>query len=400
MTLDLKSSLATGPASIASGDAIEAALQALIADFSITAAARDKAGGTAKRERDLIRASGLLRLTIPVDLGGFGADWKVTLLAVRRLAAADSSLAHLFGFHHLMLATFQFFGSPTQAKEYLRKTAQNTWFWGNALNPRDQRARLEAADGGYLLIGDKSFCSGASDSDMLIVSAIDGQTGDLKVAAFPTGREGVLIHDDWDNMGQRQTDSGTVSFKNVFVTEHEFLVSPGPLGSPYASLRPCLAQLVLINIYLGIADGALEQAKRYLHGLLGDASVQVGEDPYILRNFGELWVDIAAARALADQAQHMFQRGWEAGQQVTPTLRGEIAIAIATAKVASTKASLNAGTRMFELMGARSTTAVNRFDRFWRNARTHTLHDPLDHKLRELGDWAFKEQIPKPSFYS
>lgn len=383
-----------------SGGAIDAAVDVLVADFSATAATRDAAGGTAKRERDLIRASGLLRLSIPTALGGFGADWAATLGVVRRLAAADSSLAHLFAFHHLMLATLHFFAAPAQAREFLAATAQRNWFWGNALNPRDARARLEPTNGSYRLDGDKSFCSGASDSDMLIVSAIDGRTNALRIAAIPTTREGVQIHDDWDNMGQRQTDSGTVSFHNVVIAENELLTSPGPLGSPYASLRPCLAQLILINIYLGIARGALEQAKTYLHGAPAEVRERVAGDPYVLRNFGELWAAVEAARALTDEAQIAFQKGFDAGPDTTPELRGAIAVTIAVAKVASSRASLDVGSRIFDLMGARATSAENRFDRFWRNARTHTLHDPIDQKLRELGSFAFEGRFPTPSFYS
>jgi alkylation response protein AidB-like acyl-CoA dehydrogenase len=379
---------------------IELAVNALAADFAATAAARDQAGGTAKRERDLIRASGLLRLSIPEALGGDGANWIVTLGAVRRLAEADSSLAHLFAFHHLMLATLLFFGSPEQAEELLGATARNDWFWGNAVNPRDPRARLEPAEGGFRLDGAKSFCSGASDSDMLIVSALDARSDSLKIAAIPTRREGVVVHGDWDNMGQRQTDSGTVSFNGVFVADKELLTTPGPLGSPFASLRPCLAQLILTNIYLGIARGALEQAKAYLQGGSVELRERIAEDPYALRNFGELWTSVAAARALTDEAQIAFQKGFDAGPDTTPALRGEIAVTIAAAKVASSRASLEVGSRIFDLMGARATNAANRFDRFWRNARTHTLHDPLDQKLRELGTYAFEGRFPTPSFYS
>ncbi|MBS1248343.1 MAG: monooxygenase [Proteobacteria bacterium] len=378
-----------------------AAIEALVADFAATGAERDQVGGTAKRERDLIRQSGLLRLSVPQQLGGLGANWVETLSAVRRLAMVDSSLAHLFAFHHLMLATLQFFGSPEQAEALLRSTVRDNWFWGNAMNPLDPRTRLSRTATGYRLDGDKSFCSGASDSDRLIVSAIDSETETLRILAIPTSRRGIVIHDDWDNMGQRQTDSGTVTFTDVFVAEDEILRDPGPMGSPYASLRPSLAQLVLTNIYLGLADGALEQARSYLHGLPQPALERIGEAPYVLRNFGDLWVEVAGARALADQALHAFQYGWEAGRDgVTAELRGEIAVAIAAAKVASSRASLNVGSRIFDVMGARATTARNRFDRYWRNARTHTLHDPLDYKLRELGNWAFKGQFPSPSFYS
>ncbi|MCR3834291.1 monooxygenase, partial [Pseudomonas aeruginosa] len=41
-----------------------------------------------------------------------------------------------------------------------------------------------------------------------------------------------------------------------------------------------------------------------------------------------------------------------------------------------------------------------RLDRYWRNLRTQTLHDPLDYKIRELGDWALNQSPPQPTFYS
>ena len=382
-------------------DSIYAAVEALVADFAATAAERDRLGGTAKRERDLIRKSGLLRLSIPTAYGGAGADWPEIMRTVRRLANADSAMAHLLAFHYLMLAAIQLFGSPAQAETFLGGTARNSWFWGNAVNPRDLRTTLTKSDGGYQLDGTKSFCSGASDSDRLIIAGQEAESARFMMAAIPTTREGITIHADWDNIGQRQTDSGSVSFRNVFVAQDECLVSPGPLSSPFATLRTCLAQMILANIYLGLAEGALEQAKTYLHALPAAVFNAKREDPYVLRNLGDLQVEVAAVRALTDEAQRLFQQGFAAGVNgLTAEGRGEIAIAIWGAKVATARTALNVTSRIFELMGARSTAAANGFDRFWRNARTHTLHDPLDDKLGEIGNWALNGAYPKPSFYS
>ena len=51
-------------------------------------------------------------------------------------------------------------------------------------------------------------------------------------------------------------------------------------------------------------------------------------------------------------------------------------------------------------MGAGATTRPAGFDRYWRNLRTHTLHDPIDYKFKELGQWALNDTYPNPSFYS
>ena len=281
----------------------------------------------------------------------------------------------------------------------MARSAKENWFWGNALNPKDARLRIHAAGDAFSLNGEKSFCSGASDSDMLIVSGFDGN-GKLKVAVIPTRREGVVVHDDWDNMGQRQTDSGSVSFRNVRVTADELLISPGPLGSPFGTLRPCLAQLILVNIYAGLARGALDEARAYVRGLPTEAASRVGADPFVLRTVGDLWAITVAAEAIAEKAVRAFDRAWLKGDAITSEERGALAIEIASAKTASARAALDIGSRIFEIMGARATAARFRFDRFWRNARTHTLHDPLDQKLKEIGDWALNGVYPTPSFYS
>jgi alkylation response protein AidB-like acyl-CoA dehydrogenase len=384
-------------------DDTSAAIDRLAPALAKTAVERDRRGGTAKAERDLIRDSGLLRLSIPRALGGPGASWSDTLSAVRRLARVDGSLAHLFGFHHLLLATVRLFGDERQWRAAYGEAAGGRIFWGNALNPLDKRTRITGGDGGLLIEGTKTFCSGASDADRLIVSALDDQQR-LVVAALPGSRAGIQVHDDWDAFGQRQTDSGTVTFKAVRVAPDEILRTPGPLGSVFASLRPCLAQLILVNVYLGLGEGALGEGAHYTREQarpwLSSGVAAAARDPFVLRRYGELWVALEGARALADQAGQVFDRAWAEGDELTIEGRGTAAVAIATAKVAATRAGLETASGIFEVTGARATAGSARMDRFWRNLRVHTLHDPVDYKLRELGEWALSGLLPKPSFYS
>lgn len=377
---------------------------ALARSFAETAVERDGRGGNPKRERDQLRASGLLLASIPPRLGGWGASWAEVLAAVRILARVDGSLAHVFGFHHLMLATARLFGAPAQWERLLGATAREGWFWGNALNPLDERTTLSRRGAGLFINGTKSFCSGSVDSDMLIVSAKRPPEPRLAIAAIPTRRAGITVHEDWDNMGQRQTDSGTVDFRAVHVEPDELLDTPGPLGSVFASLRPCLAQLILANVYLGIGQGALGAARGYTRASTrpwpGSSAAGPSEDPYVLRHYGELWLGLEAARLLCDRAGAELSSAWSEEDGLSERRRGDVAIAIAAAKVATSRAGLETAHRMFEVMGARATAAKGRLDRFWRNLRTHTLHDPVDYKLRELGEHALNDRSPVPTFYS
>ncbi|AET93636.1 Acyl-CoA dehydrogenase (plasmid) [Burkholderia sp. YI23] len=379
-------------------------LEAVLREWAQTAAARDKTGGTAFHERRLLRESGLLRLSVPVEHGGDGAPWSVTLDVVRRMARVDSSLAHLFAFHHLQLATIRLFGSDAQIREWLGETVAQGWFWGNALNPLDKSTRaLPDGAGGYVFDGRKSFCSGARDSDRLLASAFDGD-GRLLIGVTPTNRAGIAVLDDWDNMGQRQTDSGTVVFERVPIARDELLLQPGPLSSPFATLRPLLAQSILSHIYLGIGEGALQAAREatlaQTRPWIASQAERPADDPYVLANYGDFWIALEGARLLVERAMQAFDDAWRRGLALTEGERGEVAVAVAASKVAAARAGLDVAHRMFEVTGARSTTAALRLDRFWRNVRVHTLHDPLDYKVRELGDWALNQRIPKPSFYS
>ncbi|MCB5184333.1 acyl-CoA dehydrogenase family protein [Methylobacillus gramineus] len=376
----------------------------LAAEFAATAAERDLTGGTPKLERDALRASGLLALSIPKEQGGLGANWQETLQVVRALSKADSSIAHVFAFHHLMLATVRLFARPDQWRPWFEHTARLNWFWGNALNPLDERTISRQVGHWHEFSGQKSFCSGATDSEMLIVSAYHQDSRNLVVAAVPTGRIGISVLQDWDNIGQRQTDSGSVNFEKVRVDDNDILSDPGPLSTPFSCLRPLLAQLILTNIYLGIAEGAFEDARHYT---LNEArpwhrsgSRQTDEDPYILAHYGEFWVSLESARALTDIAAARFDAAWEQQNHLTEEERGQVAVSITSAKILTTRIGLDITSRMFEVAGSRATHAGLRLDRHWRNLRTHTLHDPVDYKIKELGEWALKQQYPTPSFYS
>ncbi|MBV9322732.1 MAG: acyl-CoA dehydrogenase family protein [Chloroflexi bacterium] len=391
--------------SLTAGDALGQARR-LAAAFRQDAADRDLAAGTPKKERDLIRASGLLNLSVPTRLGGLGASWPTLLRAVREIATADASLAHLFGYHHLGLVTPHLIGTPAQRDYWYAETARRGLFWGNSLNPLDPRTTLVRVDDDTIrLNGEKSFCTGAADSDVLLVSAAWTGVDDsrLQVAVLPTRFQGITVRDDWDNMGQRQTDSGSVAFHNVVCHADDFLGPPGAGGSVWATLRPCVTQSILSNIFLGLAQGALLEARQYTLGIerpfAGTAS-RPCEDAYVLEAYGEMHVQTAAAEGLLDRAADALQVAWEREYELAADERGACAAAISIAKAASGRAALEVTSQVFEVMGARATSARYRFDRFWRNARTLTLHDPLNYKIREVGDWFLNGRYPAPSFYS
>jgi alkylation response protein AidB-like acyl-CoA dehydrogenase len=230
---------------------------------------------------------------------------------------------------------------------------------GNAVNPLDTRLIATASgDGGYLLDGQKGFCSGTRGSHMMTISAHDPATGRPVFAVVPTAREGITVHEDWNPIGQRQTDSDSVSFTRVRVEPHEVLERA---DTPYASLRTLISQQVLINLFVGIAQGALEAARAYVtqHGrpwITADVDKAI-DDPYLIQRFGEMRVQAVSAEALAARAAHALDDAWQQGSSLSAEARARVALATSrrrssraaprstSAKSCSTRAALAPRTR-------------------------------------------------------
>lgn len=406
MTTFTTSSPTAAAATPAVGAAFDSASVAdqLAQTLAQTAVARDQAGGHARAERELIRASGLLHLTTPAEYGGLGRSWAEFYATLRRIAQADSSLAHLYAFHHLQVATVLLYGRTTQHAHFLRRTVEHNLFWGNALNPNDKRA-LAVEDGdGFRVYGSKSYASGSVGSDRLTFSAWHAPSQSLLIAAVFSDHAGVTIHSDWDAFGQKQTDSGTVTFDQVHIPAQDVLVWPGTVLSPRATLRSQLAQLILTNLYVGIAQGALAQGLHYTRTqsrpFFASGVGQAADDPYIQQRYGQLSVLVRPAEVLADLAALRIDQALAVGDALSADERGQVAVAVAEAKVVAHRAAIEVSSQIFELTGASATSGRWGLDRFWRNARVHTLHDPVDYKLRDLGRHALLGQFPVPTSYS
>lgn len=399
------SALLSFPSAPTTTDSAPEALAHTLANIlAATAVARDQAGGHAAEARQQIRDSGLLSLTIARAWGGHGASWPVFYRVLRRLAEADSALAHVFGFHHLQLASITLFGTPAQEATLHRGTVAHGWFWGNALNPLDKRTSAEPLpSGGFRLHGSKSYCSGSVGSDQLLASGWHAASQTPVYVVLPTRAPGVTVEGDWDAFGQRQTDSGSVHFAQVDVPAEAVIQPPGTVPTPRATLRTLLSQLILTNLYLGIARGAFAEAQQHIR--TGKAWLLAGvpsaaDDPYIQHRLAQLWLLIRPAESVANEAAVLLQQALDRGHAITTDERGQVAVAVTEAKALAHRAAIEVSSQFFELTGARTTSGKLGLDRFWRNARVHTLHDPLDHKLRDLGRHLIDGRWPEPTSYT
>jgi alkylation response protein AidB-like acyl-CoA dehydrogenase len=380
-------------------------LSSLLEALRATAAERDRDGGHAAQEKQWIANAGLLTLAVPREFGGAGAPWPAIYETIRAIARVDSALAHLLGFQCLQVVSVDVWGNQTQRARYLRGTVEARWWWGNAVNPLDTRLVATATtDGGFRLNGQKGFCSGTRGSQMMTVSAHDPQTGKPIFAVVPTTRDGITVHEDWNPIGQRQTDSGSVSFAQVKIEAEEVLHRSEIPPTPHATLRTLVSQLVLTNLFVGIAQGALEEARRYVtqngRPWISSGVEKATDDPYLISRFGEMRLQTISAEALTERAAQALENAWQKGEALTAEERAHVALATSEAKILAHRAALEVSQNLFDACGARATHAPLALDRFWRNARVHTLHDPLDYRVRDVGRYALSGTLPDVSLYT
>ncbi|AGT10793.1 acyl-CoA dehydrogenase family protein [Paracoccus aminophilus] len=380
-----------------------------------TAVARDREGRDPVEEIALLRASGLLTIAIPSAQGGGGATASEILRVIRKLAEADTSLAQLMSYH--LFGTRIGLGGTNEdlRARRLEGFLKQGWFHAGiaqAAYPPLLEAKNDGA--GYVINGAKPFTSGAAVADTLQVwvrfaegATVDGADVSCQIGQFivanPT--EGLRFGGDWDAIGQRQTVSGGATLENVRVSRAD-LVNAAPEGTahpPHVTVHVPVIQLSFAELYIGTAKGALRAARDYIatqgRAWVSSGYAKAGDDPLIVERFGRLSAQLAAAEALADAAGQRADAALAQGPALTEGGRGALAVIAYQAKIAAHEAGLEVTSRIFELMGARAAARSYGFDRFWRNIRTHTLHDPIHYKTHEVGDWALNGRFPAPDYY-
>lgn len=370
------------------------------------AAARERAGATPHAEVALLKASGLVTLLGPVEHGGGGQDWTVAYRVIREVAAGDGSIGQLLGYHLLWFWAARLVGTPEQIAAVEEQATRERWFFGGAVNPRDDDLTIRDEGEELVYDGRKSFSTGSRVSDVTVLEGVIENTDTHVFAIVPSAQEGIVYGDDWDNIGLRLSESGSVTVSGVRVPWASAAGFTDKVFAPrvYNTFNVPVIQLVFVAFYLGIARGALEAGAEYTRTrtrpwLYGGHERAVDE-PYQLDLYGDYTAKLWAVEALADAVAAEQQRLHDDADAVTAEQRGEHEVRVAAVKARATEVALEITGGIFEGLGARATRTELGFDRFWRDVRTHTLHDPVAYKRREVGAWVLRDELPEPTWYT
>ncbi|WP_343582665.1 SfnB family sulfur acquisition oxidoreductase [Pseudomonas sp.] len=360
-------------------------------------ALRDRERRLPHTELELFTRSGLWAISVPKAFGGAGVSNVTLAKVIARIAQADGSLGQIPQNHFYALEVLRVNGTPEQQQRLYAEVLAGKRF-GNALaelgtkTANERTTRLTRDGDGFRINGRKFYATGAIYAQRIPTSVVD-EHGVQHLAFVPADSKGLQVIDDWSGFGQRTTGSGSVVFDNVYVSAADVV----PFQSAFERPTPVgpLAQILHAAIDTGIARAAFDDALHFVRTRsrpwVDSGLDKASDDPLTLKSFGHLAIRLHAAEVLLERAGEYLDR---ARDDSTADNVAAASIAVAEARAISTEISLAAGTTLFELGGSQATLAEHNLDRHWRNARVHTLHDPVRWKYHAIGNYYLNDANP------
>lgn len=378
----------------------------VFARIRATAVERDVQRRLPHDEIQWLRDADFLKLRLPAELGGFDATLPELFGLFIELGAADTNVVNALRAHFGFVEDVLTSRDEQWRAHWLQQLGQGILLGAGLSEAGNAKVgtfatELQRTPQGLRLNGQKFYTTGSLFADWVAVAAQDGEnTTYLQV---PRTAKGVEIVDDWNGFGQALTASGTAIFKDVEVDPQ--WIKPTADRFPYSVPFYQLVHLAsLAGIGRALADDVARRVRQrdrvYSHG---NAS-RVADDPQILQVVGRVHSAAYAAGVLSLNAAIALQRNYAAHVQADVDVQErEQAIAASHVEVDQsvsviTRLVLDAATELFDALGASATLRTEGLDRYWRNARTISSHNPRIYRERQVGAFAVNGTVP-PGIY-
>lgn len=345
--------------------------------FADRAAAHDRDNTFPFRNYEDLRGAGFLRLSVPAELGGLGAGLADILPILERLAMGDGATALAVTMHISPLGQWASVWRRTRnprLERLLREAAEDKLVWASVTSEKglpndmtDARTKAVAAPGGFVVTGRKSFATNTAVATHCSITARheEAEGGPrLLLCQIALDQPGVRIHQTWDTLGMRATQSNDVELDEVFVDD-ERVVHSLPVRHMDARILETVwawAMPAFSAVYTGIAAGALEWVVGQVTGR-GKAA-----DPVVQDVLGECRILVESSRALifrhAEEVRtrRLFELGVQEGVS-----------RCALVKYVASNNAVRVLQRLVDVVGGASYTRALPFERLWRDVQAGTF---------------------------
>ncbi|GAA5629805.1 SfnB family sulfur acquisition oxidoreductase [Acinetobacter sp. NRRL B-65365] len=334
---------------------------------------------------------GLGGIRVPQQYGGAFVSNKTLAHVFRILTKADANVGQIPQNQFGLLNFINITGSDSQ-KQFIYSeilAGKRIANGGPEKNSRDTKAiqtTLSFENNKYVLNGEKFYSTGTSFADWLAIRALHPE-GYTVLVIVDRHAEGVEVINDWNGFGQRTTASGTVKLNNVEVDPALFFDERIIADTP--NVRGAYSQLLQVAIDVGIAEAAFDDTLasiRKARPIIDSGVEKASEEHYTLQEVGKLNILLDAAILLLDDAAEYLDE-LDQLTEISAEQAAHASILVAEAKIYANDAALHISEKLLELGGSRASLSQHNLDQHWRNARVHTLHDPVRWKFHAIGDY-------------
>lgn len=351
-----------------------------------------------------LKESGFTALRVPQEYGGSGISLPELFNLLIELGEADSNLVQSIRGHLGFVENVLNSDNPRRRETWLPRLSRGdivgpAWSEAGDVQQSAFSTRLEQIGNQWRIDGKKFYTTGSLYSDWIDVGISD-ETGKTLAITVSRSAPGVTVVDDWNGFGQRLTASGTSVFENVVVDESDIYDEDKFKYSPAFYQLVHLATLAGLGRQLSreVAENVAARKRTYSNG----NAARAAQDPQILAVVGKLRGAAYTSGAIVLKTAEALQRAFDsrfAGDEPAEVQANAIAeIEVSQSLNVVTDLLLNAATILFDALGASATLNPLSLDRFWRNARTLSSHNPRIYKDRIVGDYAVNGTLPPPQW--
>ena len=371
------------------------------------------AAGALEREKNRIlpyepiswlKQAGFGALRVPKAFGGEGVSQRQLFQLLIELAQADSNVVQALRGHFAFVEDRLNAQLEQNQQVWFERFLQgdlvgNAWTEIGKVEIGDVATRVsEKANGNLVVNGQKYYSTGTIFADWIDLFALDETKNQHVIAAVATKSAGVHVKDDWQGFGQRTTGSGTLTLKNVSIQRDHIL----PFENRF-KYQTAFYQVVHLATLAGIAQSAVqtfsqevrERTRIFSHG---NAEL-VRNDAQILQVIGKASAQAYAAQSIslsaADALDQAYIAHFENDANLELKQNDAAELVSSQGQVVIADLVLNLTTELFNALGASASSTDKQLDRFWRNARVVSSHNPLIYKQKVIGDWVVN-QAPLP----
>ncbi len=331
----------------------------------------DAAGTFPTETIGALRASGLLGLTLPEEVGGLGGGPSELVAVITGLAGACGSTAMIY-LMHISAAMTVAAAPPTGLDGVLGQLADGSSLATLAFSEAGSRSHFwapvsqaKADDSGVHVNAPKSWVTSAGHADLYVTSTGSATGQGVDLYAIPKGTPGITVTGGWTGLGLRGNGSNPMLFDVTLDESTRVGEAGGGFDIMLSTVMPWF-NLGNASVSVGLSQAAADGAIKHTSAAtLEHVGQTLSALPTIRAQLAKLSIDLATTRAYLDQA---------ASRIATPA--EDTVLHVLGVKAAANDAALRITDAAMRVCGGAAFSEHLQIDRYFRDARAGHVMAP------------------------